>query len=148
MRKNKLISRGENIPNKKSIKFTEKQMPKQEVVTLKFFYSNEEYNFSPNPLLSKTIKQNKKFNFIIFYFNYKKDSCMISIPNVKEESFQFVVQFLLDICCIPHVDKASINEVYYEEVPVKAPANNTTNNNTEKKEGENQEKIHQKCQHY
>ena len=48
---------------------------------------------------------------------------MISIPSVKEEHYQFVVQFLLDICCIPHVDKASINETYYEEIPVKtAPA--------------------------
>ena len=51
--KNKLISRGENIPNKKSIKFTEKQMPKQDVLTLKFFYNSEEYNFTSNPLLSK-----------------------------------------------------------------------------------------------
>jgi hypothetical protein len=51
-RKNRLISRGENIPNKKSIKFTEKQMPKQDVLTLKFFYNNEEYNFTSNPLLS------------------------------------------------------------------------------------------------
>lgn len=53
IRKNKLISRGENIPNKKSIKFTEKQMPKQEVITLKFFYNPEEYNLTSNPLLSK-----------------------------------------------------------------------------------------------
>ena len=44
---------------------------------------------------------------------------MISIPKVKEEKFTFVVQFLLDICCIPHVDKASVNELYYEEVPIK-----------------------------
>jgi nitrogen fixation-related uncharacterized protein len=89
---------------------------------LKFFYNNEEYNFTSNNLLN---------------------SCIISIPNVKEESYQFVVQFLLDICCIPHVDKASINEIYYEEVPVKAPANanaNATNTTNEKKEGENQEK--------
>lgn len=45
----------------------------------------------------------------------------------------------MDICCIPHVDKASVNEIYYEEVPVKAPANANANAN-EKKEGENQEK--------
>ena len=50
---------------------------------------------------------------------------MISIPSVKEEQYQFVVQFLLDICCIPHVDKASINETYFEEVPVKAAAAST-----------------------
>lgn len=46
---------------------------------------------------------------------------MVSVPHVKEEQFQFVVHFILDICCIPHIDKASINEIYYEEVPVKQP---------------------------
>lgn len=56
---------------------------------------------------------------------------MISVPHVKEEQYQFVVHFLLDICCIPHVDKATVNETYYEDVPLKqpaAPANNTTQN--------------------
>ena len=28
-------------------------MPKLDVLTLKFFYNSEEYNFTPNPLLSK-----------------------------------------------------------------------------------------------
>ena len=65
---------------------------------------------------------------------------MVSIPKVKEEQYQFVIQFLLDICCIPHVDKASINETYYEEVAVKiaaaAPAKDdkAKEENKEKKE--------------
>ena len=58
---------------------------------------------------------------------------MISIPHVKEEQYQFVVQFLLDICCIPHVDKAHINEIYYEEVPVKVTAPAATTENKDNK---------------
>lgn len=66
---------------------------------------------------------------------------MISIPNVKEEQFQFVVQFLLDICCIPHVDKASINETYYEEVPVKTTENKDAKDKDKKDEAkDNNEK--------
>jgi hypothetical protein len=73
------------------------------------------------------------------FINYL-DSCMISIPHVKEEQYQFVVQFLLDICCIPHVDKAAINETYYEEVPVKQPAAAApANANTENKDGQAQD---------
>jgi hypothetical protein len=63
---------------------------------------------------------------------------MVSIPHVKEEQYQFVVQFLLDICSIPHVDKANINEVYTEEVPVKAtaPVVNTDNKDAKAPEGQ------------
>ncbi len=67
---------------------------------------------------------------------------MVSIPQVKEEQYQFVIQFLLDICSIPHVDKANINEVYYEEVPVKvtAPAANTENKDAKPQEGQAEQK--------
>merc|ERR1711957_1030193 len=75
-------------------------------------YNEEEYNFTPNPLLN---------------------SCIVSIPAVKEEQYQFVIQFLLDICCIPHVDKASINETYFEEVPVKVAAVKKDEKKDEKK---------------
>ncbi len=44
---------------------------------------------------------------------------MISLPQVKEEHWTLALQFYLDQYGLPHVDKASINEVYYEEVPVK-----------------------------
>jgi len=69
---------------------------------------------------------------------------MISIPNVKEEQYQFVVQFLLDICCIPHVDKASINETYFEEVPVKtsaAPAKDAKEEKKDEPEAPKTEKV-------
>ena len=64
---------------------------------------------------------------------------MISIPHVKEEQHQLVVHFLLDICCIPHVDKATINEIYYEEHPVKQAPVTTPVTNTENKDQKPQE---------
>ena len=42
---------------------------------------------------------------------------MISLPHVKEELWTFVLQFYLDANGLPHLDKASINEVYYEDAP-------------------------------
>ena len=36
---------------------------------------------------------------------------MISLPHVKEELWTFVLQFYLDASGLPHLDKASINEV-------------------------------------
>jgi hypothetical protein len=53
IRTHKLISKGEIMPNKKSIKFTEKQMPKQDVIQMKFFYDKDEVPFLSNHLLSK-----------------------------------------------------------------------------------------------
>ena len=48
-----IIKRGENLPSRKSIKFSEKQVPKQEVIQLRFYYNNEEFGFLNNTLLSK-----------------------------------------------------------------------------------------------
>jgi hypothetical protein len=48
-----IIKKGENFPSRKSIKFTEKQTPKQDVIQLRFFYNNEEVTFLNNHLLSK-----------------------------------------------------------------------------------------------
>lgn len=42
---------------------------------------------------------------------------MISLPHVKEEQWTFVLQFYLDANGLPLLDKASINEVYYEDAP-------------------------------
>lgn len=41
-------------------------MPKQDVLTLKFFYNNEDYNFTPNPLLSKKYKFLNYLNKLIY----------------------------------------------------------------------------------
>jgi hypothetical protein len=40
------------MPNKKSIKFTEKQIPKKEVIEIKFYYNLAEIPHLQNPLLS------------------------------------------------------------------------------------------------
>jgi hypothetical protein len=83
------------------------------VIQLRFFYSNEEHGFLNNNLLS---------------------TYMVSIPHVKEEQWTFALQFYLDQNGLPHLDKASINEAYYEEVPVKTPTTTTpTNPPTENK---------------
>jgi len=59
---------------------------------------------------------------------------MVSIPHVKEEQWTFALQFYLDPHGLPHLDKASINEVYYEDAPAKPTT--TTTNPTPGKEGE------------
>ena len=71
---------------------------------------------------------------------------MISIPHVKEEQHQLVVHFLLDICCIPHVDKASVNEIYFEEHPVKQAPVTSTVTNTENKDQKTQENTQPKTE--
>jgi hypothetical protein len=42
IRNTKIISKGENLPNKKSIKFNEKQTPRQSILELKLYYSKDE----------------------------------------------------------------------------------------------------------
>lgn len=68
---------------------------------------------------------------------------MVSVPNVKEEQWTLVLQFYLDSNGLPYLDKASVNEVYYEDAPVKTPTSTTTevkqettDNQQEKKEEE------------
>ena len=41
------------------------------------------------------------------------------MPKNIGEKFTFALQFILDLNCLPALSKASIDEVYYEEVPVK-----------------------------
>lgn len=53
IRNHKIISKTENLPNRKSIKFSEKQIPKNDLLTLKFSYLKEEIPFLSNILLSK-----------------------------------------------------------------------------------------------
>jgi molecular chaperone DnaK (HSP70) len=55
IRHHKIISKGEIMPNKKSIKFTEKQIPKRDVIELKFYYSQPEIPHLTKHLLSNII---------------------------------------------------------------------------------------------
>jgi molecular chaperone DnaK (HSP70) len=52
-RTTKLIQKNELFPSRKSIKFTEKQIPKESVLDIKFYYNHEELSFLKNALLSK-----------------------------------------------------------------------------------------------
>jgi hypothetical protein len=65
---------------------------------------------------------------------------MVSLPHVKEEQWTFILQFYLDANGLPHLDKASINEVYYEDAPLTAkttpPAENKPAEGTEAKPDE------------
>jgi len=111
VRTTKLISRNELFPSRKSIKFTEKQIPKDSILDIKFFYSQEELTFLKHNLLK----------------NY-----MISIPHVKEEQYTLVMEFYLDQNGLFALDKAFINEVYYEDkvIPVASNTSTTTTNPT------------------
>ena len=75
-RTHKIISKGENITGKKSIKFTEQQTPRQDIIPLKFYYDKEELPWMPNTLL-------KGFN--------------VEMPKNIGEKFTFAVQFILDL---------------------------------------------------
>ncbi len=70
---------------------------------------------------------------------------MVSLPHVKEEQWTFVIQFYLDTNGLPHLDKASINEVYYEDAPAtNKPAENKTSENDKKTEGNSEAKPDEK----
>jgi hypothetical protein len=72
---------------------------------MRFFYNTEEASWLPNPHLR---------------------TYMVSIPHAKEEQWTFSFQTYLDINCIPCLDRASVNESYYEDAPVKPTASKTT----------------------
>ena len=52
IRNTKLILKNEPYPSRKSIKFTEKQIPKDTVLDMKFFYNTEELTFLKQAFLS------------------------------------------------------------------------------------------------
>ena len=53
IRKTKLIQKNETFPTRKSIKFTEKQIPKNNNLDMKFHYCLEEVPYLQQSLLSK-----------------------------------------------------------------------------------------------
>jgi len=53
IRNTKIISKGENIPNRKSIKFNERQLPKQGMLELKLHYNKDDNPDLKDHLLSK-----------------------------------------------------------------------------------------------
>jgi hypothetical protein len=77
IRKTKLILKNEVFPSRKSIKFTEKQIPKNNVLDMKFNYSLEELPYLKQSLLSKNSIISRKLHGIYskcsgrsIYFGY------------------------------------------------------------------------------
>ena len=52
IRNTKIISKGENVPNRNSIKFNEKQLPKQGMLELKLHLNKDEFPHMTDLLLS------------------------------------------------------------------------------------------------
>jgi hypothetical protein len=132
LRTHTIIKKGENFPNRKSIKFSDKQTPKQDVLTLKFMYNPDEAQYIKNTLLN---------------------SYMVSLAKIEEEQWTFALQFYLDHNGIPSLDKASINSIYYEDAPATAtPTTSTPTTQTEEKKDNSQtekkaEKVKKEKQH-
>jgi hypothetical protein len=97
IRTHKIISKGDHFPTKKSIKFTEKQMPPESVINIKLSYLPEEA-----PHLKNTIIQ----------------AYEIHLPKVNSEKFEFVLHFVMDQNGVPFIERGNLNEIWYEDAPV------------------------------
>jgi len=98
IRQTTIISRGINIPVSKTISFAPNQIVDKEIIPLKFFYDNDpKLDWLPNKLLN---------------------SYNIHLKKKKEKDWKFVVKYILDICGIPKLDVAQLNEKKKEMVPV------------------------------
>lgn len=115
-----ILRAGENFPAKKSITFTESQVPKKDVIPLRFCYISKEVEWMDNLLLK---------------------GYQVTMPKKTEEKFKFTLTFELDINGLPKLSAAVINEEYYEEVPVpvkkeeKKEDNSSAGSNSGKTEG-------------
>lgn len=117
IRKTKLIMKNEMFPSRKSIKFTEKQIPKNNVLDMKFHYSLEELPYLKQSLLSK--------NSIIV------ENYMVSIPNVQEDQYTLAMEFYLDQNGLFSLDKAVLIVTYLEDkvIPANSSSKDTATNN-------------------
>ena len=109
MKSTKLITKQEVFPSRKSIKFTEKQIPKDHVIDIKFHYSLDEIPFLKQSLLSK--------NFLIL------EKYMVTIPNIQEEEYTLAMEFYLDPNGLFSLDKAIIFSTYFEDKIIPTTSN-------------------------
>ena len=94
-----LIKGGINIPVSKTISFLPHQLPDKEIIPLKFYYKDEpELNWLPNKLLN---------------------SYNVHLKKKKEKDWKFVIQYVLDINCIPKLDTAILKEKKKKELKKK-----------------------------
>lgn len=97
IRTHKIISKGDHFPTKKSIKFTEKQMPPESVINIKLSYLPEEAPHMKNPIIQ---------------------AYEIHLPKVNSEKFEFVLHFVMDQNGVPFIERGNLNEVWFEDAPV------------------------------
>lgn len=110
IRTHKILNKGEHFPTKKSIKFTEKQVPNEKMLNLKLLYVYDELPHMKNHVIN---------------------SYEIHLPPVNQEKFDFVLHFSMDINGMPFIDKVNITEYWFEEVAVEVKKDDKNN---EKKE--------------
>lgn len=97
IRTHKIINKGDHFPSNKSIKFNEKQLPQEKIIQVKLYYNKEEATHLSNPLIT---------------------SYDIHLPKISTEKFELVLHFHMNINGVPFIEKANLNEITFEEVPV------------------------------
>ena len=116
IKKLNIVNAGIDVPASKTITFTNKQLPDKDIIPLKFYYSeNKKLDWLPNKLLN---------------------SYNIHLKKKKEKDWKFTLKYVLDINCIPKLEKANILESKIELVPVI----DTTQKKEEKKEEKKDDK--------
>lgn len=123
IRTHKITNRGDNFPCKKSIKFTEKQLPKENTINIKLSYLNDE------------VPHMKNSNIL---------SYDVHIPKINAEKFELVLHFVMDINGIPSIEKADFNEIWLEDQP--ADKKDVKNDSKMEVEGETK-KVEKKKAH-
>jgi heat shock protein 4 len=97
IRTHKIIKKGDAFPTKKSIKFTEKQLPQESILNIKLKYDETEVPHLKNQVIN---------------------SYEIHLPKITNDKFEFVLHFCMDINGMPYIEKSALNEYWFEEVPV------------------------------
>ena len=93
-----ILKAGINVPASKIINFTKTQLPNKDIIPFKFYYSeSQKLAWLPNKLL-------KSYN--------------IYLKKKKEKDWKFSLKYVLDINCIPKLEKAILLESKIELVPV------------------------------
>jgi heat shock protein 4 len=120
IRSHGIIKKGDVFPSRKSIKFTEKQVPSDAVIQVRLMYKQEEVPFMKNTVLT---------------------TYSLGMPvGLKEEKFEFVLQFNMDINGIPLIDKATVNEIWYEDAAVDDKKDDKKNDDKKNDDKKNDDK--------
>ena len=121
LKKLEIINSGDvDLPSSKTITFTNTQLPKKDIIPLKFYYvADSNINWLPNKLLS---------------------SYNIHLKKKKEKDWKILLKYGLDINGIPVLQESKIVESKMEMVPVV----DTTKTNEAKKDEKKDDKKNDK----